>query len=82
MLTKTIAMEIHYGIIQFYLPERGFGYIQDSESYAEYHFTKRDLREEVGNKDFVRFEVGENKNGLFAKNIRKQSAFPKDLPKV
>ena len=59
------------GIVQYYLPEKGYGYIRDLESREEFHFTKKDLLEAIQSKDVVHFEVKENKHGLYAVNIRK-----------
>ena len=59
------------GIVQYYLPDKGYGYIRDTENREEFHFTKKNLLEAIQSKDVVYFEVRENKYGLIATNIRK-----------
>ncbi|MGK0364939.1 MAG: CspA family cold shock protein [Saprospiraceae bacterium] len=63
---------IQTGIIQFYLKDRGFGYIRIPETGEEYHFAQKNLTEEIENKDEVEFEVKKTKKGFYAANIRKQ----------
>lgn len=59
------------GIIQFYLKERGFGYVRVPATGEEYHFLKKHLTEEVEDKEEIEFEVKETKQGLKANNIRR-----------
>lgn len=57
------------GIVQYYLEQKGYGYIRDPETREEFFFTKKHLKTAVRDKVTVRFEVGENRHGLFAFNI-------------
>jgi len=59
------------GIIQFYLKNRGFGYIRVSETGEEFHFAKKNLLEEVEDKDVVTFELKKTKHGFYADLISK-----------
>lgn len=59
------------GKVQYYLAEKGYGYIRDLENREEFHFNKKNLLEAVQTKDLVYFEVKENKHGLHAIKIRK-----------
>ena len=59
------------GIIQFYLEQKGYGYLRDLESRAEFHFAKKNLKTPVKDKDLVSFEIAENKQGLYADLIEK-----------
>ena len=59
------------GIIKFYLEQKGYGYLRDLESRAEFHFSKRNLKTIIKDKDFVHFEIAENKQGLYADKIEK-----------
>lgn len=62
------------GKVQYYLVERGSGFIRDLENREEFHFTKKNLLDEVKSKDLVWFEVKENKQGLHAIKIQKIDA--------
>lgn len=59
------------GKVQYYLPEKGYGYIRDLENLEEFHFSKKNTLEEVHSKDLVCFELKENKQGLHAIKVRK-----------
>lgn len=59
------------GIIQFYLKDRGFGYIRIPETGEEYHFSKKNLTEKIENKDQIEFEIKKTKQGFCADNIKK-----------
>lgn len=59
------------GIIQFYLKNRGFGYIRIPETGEEYHFAEKNLTEEIEDKDVVKFELKKTKHGFYADSISK-----------
>ncbi len=59
------------GIVQFFLSEKGYGYIRIPESREEFYVHHKQLTEEIQAGDRVQFELGENKQGLFAKAVRK-----------
>lgn len=62
---------MHQGIIQFYLKNRGFGYIRVPETGEEFHFAKKNLLEEIKDKDTVTFELKKTKHGFYADEISK-----------
>ncbi|MEO0339870.1 MAG: cold shock domain-containing protein [Bacteroidota bacterium] len=64
------SQQIRQGIVQFYLEDKGYGYIRDLATREEFHFTKKVLLTTIKDKDRVVFAVGESKQGLFAKNVR------------
>ncbi len=75
MIDKTSSIsphsqQIRKGIVQFYLPTKGYGYIRDLETREEFHFNKKALLTAVKDKDQVTFSVGESKQGLYAKEVR------------
>jgi len=59
------------GIIQFFMERKGFGYVRVPETREEFHFRKKALQSPVKKGDRVSFEIKENKQGLFAVQIRK-----------
>lgn len=59
------------GKVQYYLVEKGYGYIRDLKNREEFHFSKKNLLEKVASKDLVCFELKENKQGLHAIKVRK-----------
>jgi cold shock CspA family protein len=69
-LTGTQPSRIKTGIVQYYLPDRGMGYIRDPKTREEYFFLRKHLKTSVKDKDEVRFEVGQNKQGLYAYDIK------------
>ena len=58
------------GILQFYFLDKGYGYLRELNTREEFYFTISELKEPVEAKDRVSFELGENRHGFFAKNIR------------
>lgn len=59
------------GIIQFYLKDRGFGYVRVPETGEEFHFMQKNLLESVEDKDAVEFILKEKKNGYKVDQIKK-----------
>lgn len=59
------------GIVQFYIREKGYGYIRVETTHEEFHFRERNLKTAVEDGDRVMFEIGEDNQGLFAKNVTK-----------
>lgn len=57
------------GIVQYYLEQKGYGYILDPQTREEFFFTKKHLKTQVYDKAVVRFELGENRHGLYAYHI-------------
>lgn len=62
------------GKVQYYLTDKGYGFIRDLENREEFHFSKKNTLGTVAEKDLVVFEIKENKQGLHAIKVRKISA--------
>jgi CspA family cold shock protein len=73
--TNVIDFPMPTGIIVFFLPEKGFGYVRDTETQAEYVVRQKHLLAPVRDKEEVTFEIAENKQGQYA--IRVQPLLPK-----
>lgn len=54
------------GIVQFFLQDKGFGYIRVPESREEFYVHKRELRQPVARGMQVQFEIREDKHGPYA----------------
>lgn len=59
------------GIIQFYIRNKGYGYIRVDATHEEFHFRERHLLSAIEDGDTVAFEIGEDAGGFFAKDIQK-----------
>lgn len=59
------------GIIQFFSPEKGYGYIRIPETREEIFVQRKYLREPIEKGDVVRFKLRENKWGLYAAEVQK-----------
>lgn len=59
------------GVVQFFQESKGFGYIRNPESREEIFVHRRHLQEVIKRGDWVTFVVSEDKNGLFATDVRK-----------
>ena len=58
------------GIVLFYLPERGYGYLRLAGTREEFHFRKVNLSSgPVKKGDLVRFVLREGRNGYYADEI-------------
>ena len=61
---------MYQGVIIFYLPEKGYGYLRLSGTREEFHFRRKHLTgAEVQSGDTVRFTLREGKQGYFADEI-------------
>ena len=58
------------GIVQFFDAKKGYGYIRVPESRQEYYVHKKQLKTPVKKGDQVSFQIGEDKNGLYACNVK------------
>lgn len=59
------------GIVKFYIPPKGYGFIIDDETGREYFFHANDVVGEKPNRDLkVEFELKEGKKGLQATNVK------------
>ena len=57
------------GIIQVYLPAKGYGYIRLPDTREEFFFKTKNLREPVARGDYVRFVLREGAQGWYADEI-------------
>ena len=61
------------GIILFYLPEKGYGYLRLLDTREEFHFREKNLLlHEVKAGDLVRFEMKQGRQGYFADQIQRK----------
>lgn len=58
-----------YGVIIFYLPEKGYGYLRVADTREEFHFQEKHLQQPVRAGDRVRFALKQNRQGYFADQI-------------
>lgn len=59
------------GIVQFYLREKGYGYIRVPETREEFYVHQSQLRTPVQKGDEVVFKIEEGKQGAIAVEVRK-----------
>ena len=59
------------GIVQFFLEQKGYGYIRVPETREEFYLPGRELKEPVRRGDKVRFVIRENKQGLYAAGVER-----------
>jgi cold shock CspA family protein len=57
------------GIIIFFLPAKGYGYLRIPDTREEFHFKSASLSQAVKAGDYVRFKLKQNKQGYFADEI-------------
>ncbi|NBC09419.1 MAG: cold shock domain-containing protein [Bacteroidetes bacterium] len=58
------------GIIQFFLADKGYGYIRVPESREEFFVHRKQLQQPVDRGMKVQFTVRENKQGAYAAEVR------------
>ena len=60
------------GTVKFFNEEKGFGFVRDDESKDEYFFHISDCEEAMmpAQNDKVSFELGENKRGPCAEDVK------------
>lgn len=58
------------GIVQYFLQTKGFGYIRIPETREEIYVHQRDILEPIKKGDIVTFEIGEDKQGLYAQKVQ------------
>jgi len=64
-----MEVKMKKGVVQFFIEKKGYGYIRVPETREEFFVHRRHLKEPVKKGDVVRFEVKEDKNGLFATHV-------------
>ncbi|MCX8212222.1 MAG: cold shock CspA family protein [Neolewinella sp.] len=61
------------GIILFYLPEKGYGYLRLLDTREEFHFRKKNLiLHEIKAGDLVSFEMKQGSQGYFADQVQRK----------
>ncbi len=61
---------LHEGIILFFLPKKGYGYLRLAGTREEFHFKQRDVRyANVAAGQRVSFELSESRQGMRAINV-------------
>lgn len=61
------------GIIVFYLPEKGYGYLRLLDTREDFHFREKNLLSaNVKAGDLVSFELGQGRQGYFADRIQQK----------
>lgn len=63
------------GIVQFYLREKGYGYIRVPETREEFYVHQSQLKTPIQKGDEVVFEVEETKQGAVAVAVKKITTF-------
>lgn len=59
------------GVIIFFLPERGYGYLRLEGTREEFHFRTRNVRSPSLKKgDLVRFYLRQDRGGYYADEVR------------
>ena len=61
------------GIVKFYNPEKGFGFIKDDETKEDIFVHRTGVTEMIFENDAVSFEVEEGRKGLNAVNVKKSN---------
>lgn len=65
-------MHPHTGVIVFYLPDRGYGYLRLLGTREEFHFRKKNLLVDgLAAGDTVTFMLKEGRQGYYADEISK-----------
>lgn len=59
------------GIVQFFLAQKGYGYIRVPETREEFYFHRKNLRGTVSDGDTVSFVIREDKHGLYAAEVQR-----------
>lgn len=58
------------GIVQFFLADKGYGYIRVPESREEFFVHRKQLQQPVARGAKVRFTIRENKQGAYAAEVQ------------
>jgi CspA family cold shock protein len=58
------------GTVKFYNDSKGFGFIKDADSPKEYYVHSSGLKDSIKENDEVTFDLGEEKKGLNAVNVK------------
>ena len=62
------------GIVQFYLKEKGYGYIRVPETREEFYVHQSQLKMSIKRGDEVVFKIEEGKQGALAVEVKKITA--------
>jgi CspA family cold shock protein len=58
------------GTVKFYNDSKGFGFIKNADSPKEYYVHSSGLKDSIKENDEVTFDLGEEKKGLNAVNVK------------
>ena len=58
------------GVVQFYLPAKGYGYIRIPDTREEFYVHRKDLRAPIRTGQTVIFSIAETRHGLQAIEVR------------
>ncbi|MCB0546961.1 MAG: cold shock domain-containing protein [Phaeodactylibacter sp.] len=59
------------GIVQFFLAQKGYGYIRVPETREEFYFQRKNLRGTISDGDKASFVIREDKYGLYAAEVQR-----------
>ena len=59
------------GVVQFFIPKKGYGYVKVPESREEFYIKKEIGMEKLKKGDKIEFEIKESRHGLIAVSIKK-----------
>jgi len=57
------------GVVQFFLEDKGYGYIRVLETREEFFVPRRELRQPIERGMRVQFRLRENKQGFYAAEV-------------
>ena len=57
------------GIVQFFLEQKGYGYIRVPETREEFYVHRRNLKAPIKQGDRVHFLLRDNQQGLYADEV-------------
>lgn len=67
------------GIVQFFVEEKGFGYIQMPVTKEEFYVHHRNLLTPIKDKETVYFVIREDKGGMYADEVK---VIPKEVVRL
>ena len=65
------------GVVQFFLQDKGYGYIRVPETREEFYVHRRNLLQPVERGMEVKFVLRENKQGAYADEVKPVADFSK-----
>ena len=63
---------MHSGVVVFYLPDRGYGYLRLAGTREEFHFRAKNVVDrDLGAGDRVTFRLRQGRQGYYADEVRR-----------